>query len=84
MTSKIRSLLVGASVVVIVLGTFKMAMTLLDAARAADYACHGKFGRCIIAGLSLLTVQAATPAPTLPSMTSPVPIGRQSFNHRHS
>ena len=28
--SKIRSLLVGASVVVIVLGTFKMAMTLLD------------------------------------------------------
>ncbi len=29
-TSKIRSLLVGASVVVIVLGTFKMAMTLLD------------------------------------------------------
>src|SRR3954471_15225988 len=30
MSSKIRSLLVGASVVVIVLGTFKMAMTLLD------------------------------------------------------
>src|SRR5436190_5093902 len=29
-TSKIRSLLVGASVVIIVLGTFKMAMTLLD------------------------------------------------------
>src|SRR4051794_21290968 len=29
-TSKIRSLLVGASVVVIVLGTFKMAMNLLD------------------------------------------------------
>src|SRR6201999_2373372 len=29
-TSKIRSLLVGASVVVIVLGTFRMAMTLLD------------------------------------------------------
>ena len=29
-SSKIRSLLVGASVVVIVLGTFKMAMTLLD------------------------------------------------------
>ena len=30
LSSKIRSLLVGASVVVIVLGTFKMAMTLLD------------------------------------------------------
>ncbi len=33
-TSKIRSLLVGASVVVIVLGTFKMAMTLLDSGNA--------------------------------------------------
>ena len=33
-TSKIRSLLVGASVVVIVLGTFKMAMTLLDTGSA--------------------------------------------------
>ena len=30
MSTKIRSLLIGASVVVIVLGTFKMAMTLLD------------------------------------------------------
>ena len=34
-TSKIRSLLVGASVVVIVLGTFKMAMSLLDGGSAA-------------------------------------------------
>ena len=34
-TSKIRSLLVGASVVVIVLGTFKMAMTLLDSGGSA-------------------------------------------------
>src|SRR4029450_7661067 len=33
-TSKIRSLLVGASVVVIVLGTFKMAMNLLDTSSA--------------------------------------------------
>jgi localization factor PodJL len=33
-TSRIRSLLVGASVVVIVLGTFKMAMTLLDTGSA--------------------------------------------------
>ena len=35
-TSKIRSLLVGASVVVIVLGTFKMAMTLLDTGSAPE------------------------------------------------
>ena len=39
-SSKIRSLLVGASVVVIVLGTFKMAMTLLDGGSAA--ACHAE------------------------------------------
>ena len=44
-TSKIRSLLVGASVVVIVLGTFKMAMTLLDTGRPPPDAADGKFER---------------------------------------
>ena len=44
-TSKIRSLLVGASVVVIVLGTFKMAMTLLDTGSAPPNAGDGKFRR---------------------------------------
>ena len=44
-TSKIRSLLVGASVVVIVLGTFKMAMTLLDSGSAAANAADGEFQR---------------------------------------
>ena len=44
-TSKIRSLLVGASVVVIVLGTFKMAMTLLDSGSPPQPACHREFGR---------------------------------------
>jgi localization factor PodJL len=78
-TSKIRSLLVAASVVVIVLGTFKMAMTLLDngtpqPAPAAE------------------SVSAPTPPPAAepsakppeqvtPAMTSPTPIGRQSLNN---
>ena len=44
-TSKIRSLLVGASVVVIVLGTFKMAMTLLDGGSAPHDAGDGEFQR---------------------------------------
>ena len=39
-----RSLLVGASVVVIVLGTFKMAMTLLDSG-GLPQCRHGKFQR---------------------------------------
>ena len=49
-TSKIRSLLVGASVVVIVLGTFKMAMTLLDSGSAAADAGDGEFERAAAAG----------------------------------
>ncbi|HLZ06304.1 MAG TPA: hypothetical protein VKR55_29650 [Bradyrhizobium sp.] len=82
-TSKIRSLLVGASVVVIVLGSFKMAMNLLDS------------GGVPIPGLGKSVEQPSTltpsdssakaPAPEQsapsPSLTSPTPIGRQSMNN---
>jgi localization factor PodJL len=74
-TSKIRSLLVGASVVVIVLGTFRMAMTLLDTSSPLampGIESSGDLGR---------PTDAATPAQTQPSMTSPTQIGRQSFNN---
>jgi localization factor PodJL len=82
MTTKIRSLLVGASVVVILLGTFKMAMNLLDVGNLAQ-----------IPGLEKSTDQASPPPPTditpkapapeqtAPLMTSPTPIGKQSFNN---
>jgi localization factor PodJL len=80
-TSKIRSLLVGASVVVIVLGTFKMAMSLLDSSAPP----------AMPASENSSDAPAAAPAdsggarPTIPqmqpSMTSPTPIGRQSFNN---
>jgi len=78
-TSKIRSLLVGASVVVIVLGTFKMAMNLLDGGSAPPPAMEN-------ASEPPPAVQppagdTARPAPAAPSMTSPTPIGRQSFNN---
>ena len=81
-TTKIRSLLVGASVVVIVLGTFKMAMNLLDIGNLAQ-----------IPGLERSADQPApsadngakAPAPEqlvpAPSLTSPTPIGRQSQNN---
>lgn len=82
-TSKIRSLLVGASVVVIVLGTFKMAMNLLDGGSApAPQAMQ-----------DVPSEPAPQPAPPpaeskptapeqiTPSMTSPTPIGRQSQNN---
>ncbi len=83
-TSKIRSLLVGASVVVIVLGTFKMAMNLLDGSGSAP-------------APQAMENTSSQPAPQLPpppaeskpsapeqitpSMTSPTPIGRQSQNN---
>ena len=83
-TTKIRSLLVGASVVVIVLGTFKMAMNLLDIGNLAQ-----------IPGLEKSADQPAPPPPVdlspkapapeqtvpEPSITSPTPIGRQSLNN---
>ncbi|MGB6238133.1 MAG: tetratricopeptide repeat protein, partial [Bradyrhizobium sp.] len=78
----IRSLLVGASVVVIVLGTFKMAMTLLDTgAPPAMPAVENSSVAPSAASPGGIGASPAMPAQTLPSMTSPTPIGRQSFNN---
>jgi localization factor PodJL len=76
-TSKIRSLLVAASVVVIVLGTFKMAMTLLDsgsAPQASENASEPPAPPPV-------DNTAKPPEQVTPSMTSPTPIGRQSMNN---
>jgi localization factor PodJL len=77
-TSKIRSLLVGASVVVIVLGTFKMAMTLLDSGTPPSMPASENASEA--PPTALPPVESAKPAPAMPSMTSPTPIGRQSMN----
>jgi localization factor PodJL len=79
-TSKIRSLLVGASVVVIVLGTFKMAMTLLDNAAPPSMSESEISSEPPAAQPPAETAKPAMPAPAMPSMTSPTPIGRQSLN----
>jgi localization factor PodJL len=80
-TSKIRSLLVGASVVVIVLGTFKMAMTLLDSGGAPQLPAMENSSEPAPAQPPADDgAKPATPAPAMPSMTSPTPIGRQSLN----
>jgi localization factor PodJL len=76
-TSKIRSLLVGASVVVIVLGTFKMAMTLLDTGGAPSVPQMESTEPAPAAPMEN-SARPATPAPAAPSMISPAPIGRQS------
>jgi localization factor PodJL len=81
-TSKIRSLLVGASVVVIVLGSFKMAMMLLDGtgllqSPAVESSSEPQPSVQVPADEG---AKPAMPVPAAPSMTSPTPIDRQSFN----
>ncbi|EJN10896.1 Sel1 repeat protein [Bradyrhizobium sp. YR681] len=83
-TSKIRSLLVGASVVVIVLGTFKMAMNLLDGGSAPPTPQAMENSTSEPAPLPPpppVETKPATPEQITPSMTSPTPIGRQSQNN---
>jgi localization factor PodJL len=81
-TSKIRSLLVGASVVVIVLGTFKMAMTLLDTGSAPQVPAIENSSESQSSARPPTDdgTDSAMPAQVTPSMTSPTPIGKQSFN----
>ena len=81
-TSKIRSVLVGASVVIIVLGTFKLAMTLLDGGSVPALPATESSGEQTpsIQWPAEDAARPAAPAPVMPSMTSPTPIGRQSFN----
>jgi localization factor PodJL len=81
LTSKIRSLLVGASVVVIVLGTFKMAMTLLDTSMpSAVPAAESSTDAPSPASPANNSASPVMPAQT-PSLISPVPMGRQSLNN---
>ncbi|WP_316226711.1 hypothetical protein [Bradyrhizobium sp. SZCCHNS3052] len=83
--SKIRSLLVGASVVVIVLGTFKFAMSLLDSGSTpppiSPMETQGEAPRAQMPSASpSLSPRPTTPDQSVPSLTSPTPIDRQSYN----
>ena len=82
-TSKIRSLLVGASVVVIVLGTFKMAMSLLEGGGSPAVPAIESSGEPPAAARPPAqdSARPAMPDPTAPLITSPTPIGRQSLNN---
>jgi localization factor PodJL len=79
-TSKIRSLLVGASVVVIVLGTFKMAMNLLDTSSAPPMPAMEEPASSLSPADKSAAPAMQAPVPGAPSMTSPTPLGRQSNN----
>ena len=82
-TSKIRSLLVGASVVVIVLGTFKMAMNLLDGSSSSPspQAMENSSSAPAPQAPPPVENKPAAPEQVTPSMTSPTPIGKQSQNN---
>jgi len=83
-TSKIRSLLVGASVVVIVLGTFKLAMNLLETGSAPPRPAMEKSSEqpsTLTPGDSGARAPAPEQLVPAPSLTSPTPIGRQSQNN---
>jgi localization factor PodJL len=82
-TSKIRSLLVAASVVVIVLGSFKMAVSLLDGGSAPPMPAieHSSEPPAAAQPPAEDSAKPAKPDPVTPSMTSPTPIGRQSQNN---
>lgn len=80
-TAKIRSLLVGASVVVILLGTAKMAMNLLDTSAAPQLPATESTAPAS-APMQPPAENSAPLAPAAPgpSMTSPTPLDRQSNN----
>ncbi|HZE47126.1 MAG TPA: hypothetical protein VE087_09625 [Xanthobacteraceae bacterium] len=87
LASKIRAVLVAASVVVIVLGTFKMAMGLLDSGSSAPSVPSAENAiepphAAAKPPADSTTDKPAAPDQVTPSMTSPTPIGRQSFNNR--
>ncbi|MEH2550484.1 localization factor PodJL [Bradyrhizobium sp. AZCC 2262] len=84
-SSKIRSLLVGASVVVIVLGTFKMAMTLLDTGSVLQLPMMEQPSEPAAPAAQApapaeSSTRPAMPAAPGPLMMSPTPVEKQSNN----
>src|SRR5438128_10809062 len=83
-SAKIRSLLVGASVVVIVLGTFKMAMTLLDTGSMLQLPMMEHSSEPAAPAQAPAPAESstrpATPAAPAPLMMSPTPVEKQSNN----
>ena len=78
--SKIRSLLVGASVVVIVLGSFKMAMTLLDdGGSQPPMAANSHSTPLYLDTPKANEIQPQAPASSIGAPTSAPSIGKQSL-----
>lgn len=77
--SKIRSLLVGVSVVVIVLSGFRLAMTMLDGDPQATVPAEKSSELMPPPAKLMPDPQPRSEAPAMPSMISPNPINRQSM-----
>jgi localization factor PodJL len=85
-SSRMRSLLVGASVVAIVLGTFKLAMTLLDTGSVLQLPMMEQSGEPPAPAQAPAPESSAKPAMPVapvappPMMISPTPVEKQSNN----
>jgi localization factor PodJL len=81
-SSRIRALLVGASVVVIVLGTVKMGLNLLNGHDTAQSppAAESSSATPALPPVSNGEPRSENLSPAMPSITSPTPIDRQSLN----
>ncbi|CAN5200479.1 tetratricopeptide repeat protein [soil metagenome] len=79
-SSKIRALLVGASVVVIVLGTVKMGMNLLSGHDSANSSLPAESSVTAPAPPAGDNGPRSDAVPAMPSMTSPTPLNRQSMS----
>ncbi len=78
--SRIRSLLVGVSVVVIVLSGFRLAMTMFDGGDAQSTAPTEKSSELAPPPAKMSPdAKPRSEAPAIPSVISPTPIGRQSL-----
>ncbi len=82
-SSRIRAILVGASVIVIVFGTVRMAMNLFnsgDPATPAPATESRAAPQVTLPEPEPAAPKIENPGPAAPSMTSPTPIGKQSLN----
>jgi len=77
--TKIRSVLIAASVVAIVLGSFKLAMALLESGRPPHVPPAMESSSDLPQAQPPVN-NSAVPAPATPLTTSPTPLGRQSNN----
>jgi localization factor PodJL len=78
-SSRIRSILVGLSVVIIVIGAFKIALTFLDGSDSAPQAVEKSAAPAAVMPAPAAPVPGPKTEAPIPLLTSPTAVERQSF-----